>query len=292
MHTVRPGELGASVPVARTRASLVIAGDGSDRPGSVDPEQVRSILASRARRLREQGGVAMIPAAIVASDAPSLSAGLRALDSSPGAIFLTCTDPARARAVQREFAADDGVPVVTEQETAGVAVTAALLNVLRRAGITPESARVVIAGARVLPLLSPMLMAAGVGDIVSWNLDDAPGFPLSRLASESGAVIDLVGAVTTTLTSAFGSVAVPVIAPDETIGLAVAAGLVRAAADFRIRGYGSDPCSEVEVCLACAWAVVRCTPPGDVWPSPHDPDLIPRVTRAAARAFAAPRTAH
>src|SRR5204863_343141 len=78
------------------------------------------------------------------------------------------------------------IPIVTEEDTLGIALAAAALVTLRRGGIALADARVVVAGADKVPLLTLLLMAAGVGDIASWTTVDAEGFPLSGVARDAG----------------------------------------------------------------------------------------------------------
>lgn len=230
----------------------MVASDGSGIPGALDPGVVLSFLHSQRLWLREHAGVGVARHAVTAADAAQLTAALRSLPPETAAIFLTRTEPERARAVQREFAAAGSVAVVTDHDATAIAVAAAVLITLKRIGVTPGESQVVIAGAQTLPVLPPLVMAAGVADLLSWNQADAIGFPLASVAREATAVIDLLGAAPTTLTPAFADTPVPVIAPDEVTALVAAAGLLRALAATRPRSFGADPYHDVNVYLACA----------------------------------------
>jgi hypothetical protein len=72
---------------------------------------------------------------------------LRDLPAEVGAIFLPHTRPEFAYAAR---ALADGPPVLTSQDTTAIALTAAVLTTLTRAGRAPRSSRVVIAGANTI----------------------------------------------------------------------------------------------------------------------------------------------
>lgn len=121
-------------------------------------------------------GLRAVPLSVHAQDAGQLAARLGELPDDIGAIYLTHTDPVRARAAQRSVHEAGGVAVVTEQDSTAVALSAVLLTVLARVDRAPRSSQVVIAGAQSMPLLADLLMAAGIGDIISWNPADRTGF--------------------------------------------------------------------------------------------------------------------
>lgn len=210
------------------------------------------------------------------------AAGLRGLPSEVGALFLPH--------VRRDFAcrARDltDVPVVTDQDTTAIALAAALLTTLTRAGRTPRASQVVIAGAGTLPILCPLLMVCGVGSVTTWNPADALSFPLRRIAADADVVIDLLGGTTigTVGIGAFAPDLEPtVIVPDSRRGpLLALPGLLRALTRT------PDARLDVEVHHACALALVMATPPDDVLPvSPYDA-LVDQVTDAALRALQQP----
>ena len=69
-----------------------------------------------------------------------------------------------------------GRPVLTDEDITAIALTAAALVYLRRLGRDPHRSRILIADARHLPILSPLLVAAGFPDISLWNRAAATRF--------------------------------------------------------------------------------------------------------------------
>jgi malate dehydrogenase (oxaloacetate-decarboxylating) len=112
------------------------------------------------------------------------------LPDSVAAVFVTRTDPVRARVVQRRVGQAGGPPVLSDEDTSAIALTAATLAYLRRIGRDPLGARILVADASSMPNLTPLLIVTGFPDITMWNSADAPRFPLSRAARDADAVLD------------------------------------------------------------------------------------------------------
>lgn len=271
MSTVAPGD----------RSGLAVVGDGSAAHGSTgtDPSEVLAALRSDVRLLRDHEPIAAFPVAVTIGDAGQLSAALRTLPAGTTAIFLARTEPNRARAAQVDLARTSTMPVITEQDTAGMALTAALLVTLRRLGAAPQASRVVVAGSRTLPLLT----AAGIADIASWNEADAATFPLPAVARDATAVVDLVGA-----TGSLPPTEVPVLVPDPVGHLLALPGVLRALRETPAAGFAADPLYRLDVHRACACALVSLTPVDRVLPDLADPDLTDTVARAATEALQPP----
>ncbi|WIY00948.1 hypothetical protein QRX60_44045 [Amycolatopsis mongoliensis] len=144
------------------------------------------------------GGLARVtvrPVTVDAADAAELAAGIRALRAEVGPILLTHTDPERTRLVQQDLR-DGGMPLVlTDQDATAIALTTAVLVAVADRPPASRIGKVVVAGAQYLPILAPLLAAAGVADITTWNTSDAVTFPLRHVASGAGAVVDLIGAL-------------------------------------------------------------------------------------------------
>jgi malate dehydrogenase (oxaloacetate-decarboxylating) len=141
-----------------------------------------AVLRRYATLVEEQAG---LQTRVIASDY-----GLYNLPDGTSAVLLVRATPERE---QRARDSIMGIPVLTDRDTTAIALTAALLTTLARAGRTPETSRVVIAGANTMPLLNPVLLTAGVRDVTTWNPADALAFPLRRIAANADAVINLVG---------------------------------------------------------------------------------------------------
>ncbi|MFI7117852.1 hypothetical protein [Amycolatopsis sp. NPDC049868] len=270
---------------------LAIVGDGSALPDAsvADPGAVLAALDIDARLLRGHTSLNPFPVAVTARDAGDLATALRSLPGAATAVFLARTDPVRARAAQRNLAASGRIPVITEQDTLAIALAATVLVTVRRADIAPGDARVVVAGPGVAPLLVPLLMAVGVGDIASWNQADALDFPLSGFARDANAVIDLVGAANG-LRPAFQTdpSSMVLTAGDPVAHLLALPGLLLALRKGPIASLAGDPLEHLDAHRACAQALATLTPVDRVLPELADPDLTHRVARAVTEALRPP----
>jgi len=74
-----------------------------------------------------------------------------------------------------------------------ITLTAAVLVYLVRLGRPMPAARVVIVGAGLVPVMCPMLLAAGVFEITMWNPDDHARAPIERVTRDADAVVNLLG---------------------------------------------------------------------------------------------------
>lgn len=213
---------------------------------------------------------AELPTRVIASDF-----GLHDLAPDTGAVVLVRAAPARARQVRDVIT---GVPLLTDQDTTAIALTAALLTTLGRAGRTPQSSRVVIAGADTMPMLCPLLLAAGFRDITTWKPADALAFPLLRVAAQADAVVNLVGGGGRFAwpRHAAPAVIVPDPARDPLLALP---GL--------LRGLRQHTRGELTtwVQLACAHVLSDATPPGEQLPRRPGRVLTQNIADATALAL-------
>ncbi|MET8761903.1 hypothetical protein [Lentzea sp. NPDC004782] len=226
-----------------------------------------AVLRRYAALVEEQAGLAT---KVIASDY-----GLHNLPTGTGAVLLVRATPERE---QRARTSVVGVPVLTDRDCTAVALTAALLTSLGRAGRTPETSRVVIAGANTMPLLNPVLLAAGIRDITTWNPADALAFPLRRIAADANAVINLVGGGGRFAwpRHAAPAVIVPDPARDPVLALP---GLLQALT--------RHPRARLtpEVQHACAVVLSAATPPGEQLPRRIDETLTRQVAEFATDAL-------
>jgi len=105
--------------------------------------------------IHARAGVPVWAAPMSARDTEDLTAQLRGLPADTGAIFLTHTDPDRARAAQQALHEASGrrcSPTPTPRRSPS---PAALLTAVAHAGHTPATSRVVIAGSATMPDLGP-----------------------------------------------------------------------------------------------------------------------------------------
>lgn len=135
--------------------------------------------------------------------------------------------------------------VVTDR---AMTTTAALLTALRCRGLSPGRSRVVIAGAATMPELRPLLLAAGVGCVTSWDRRDAVMFPLRWITRNAEAVVDLLGCSRELAEAASDHPELIIIFPDQTSWTRLALpGLLRAAATAQ------DPKSGIAGYHAWCW---------------------------------------
>jgi hypothetical protein len=172
---------------------VAVVSDGSGLGVAVDRRSVARILRKESDLIGALTGLAVIMEEVTAGDAAQLVDAVGELPGAVGAIFLTDVEAERAQEVQRAVAECGGPVVFTDPDAAAIAVTASLLTAPARADGIPDLSRVVIAGAPTVPLLRPFLIAAGIGEIDSWNAAGIVGFGLDRIADGADAVIDLVG---------------------------------------------------------------------------------------------------
>ena len=182
--------------VGSGRRWIAVVGDGTAPGGSGAPEPLewttQTALDVDARLIR---GLAQVPTVSVAAAtwdaAPRFAERIQQMRGHAGAVFLTRTDPARARTVQRLVEQAGGPPVLTAEDATAIALTAAALDYLHRLGRDPSHSRIVIAAAVRMPILSALLIAVGVPDITLWNTADAMWYSLRRAARDADVVIDL-----------------------------------------------------------------------------------------------------
>jgi hypothetical protein len=238
--------------VART---VTVVSDGSDMHGEPGAA-VRTGLLRAAALLREHTGMKAQAVLVSAESSEELIAELRGLPGNISGVYLVHTDPVRARAVQA--ALSGALPVITDRQTLAVAALAATLTTLTRAEVAPAAGHAVIVGAERDRLVAALAVAAGIGEISSWGLDDAHCFPLHVLTRKATVVIDLLGSaahrrLTDRMTDTLGPPTRVVSVDDPTVALLALPGLLAAAV-----AAGRAP--DLTLCLACAHALAQCTP--------------------------------
>jgi malate dehydrogenase (oxaloacetate-decarboxylating) len=226
-----------------------------------------TVLRRYATLIEDQAGLS---ARVIASDY-----GLHGMSSDVGAVVLVGVAPERERKARNSIV---DVPVVTDQDAAAIALTAAVLTSLVRGDRTPQASKVVIAGADAMPALSPALSTAGVRDITTWNPADALMLPLRRVAAAADVVINLVGGGGLFAWPRHAAPAVIVPDPVRDPSLALP-GLVQTL--VRHRHARLTP----EVQHACAAALSAATPPGEQLPRRADHPLTRSIADAATHAL-------
>jgi hypothetical protein len=261
----------------RTPGLIAVVSDDSAAPTAVTGSKRQTLagmLRGEAEVITRLSGLTVIAKPVgAADDAAKLIEAIREM-GAVGAIFLPGVEADRAQGTQRAVAEWAGPAVLTDQDATAIAVAASLLTALARADLDPASSRVVITGATTLPLLRPLLIAAGIGEIDSWNAVDAVGFGLKRLAYGADAVIDLIGRASHKLH--FDQAQPIVISPGPRIDDRIAVpGLLTAILQCSAR------IIDVEAYHRCVLTLVAATPPGRLLPEP-DSDLALAIADTAA----------
>jgi hypothetical protein len=245
-------------------------------PCSVSP---KAALAA----LRDYSGRSAFPLR-AARDDGRLTPAFTKLPAEEGAVFLANADPAQAHRPQQMLRNLPGVPVVTDQETSAVALTAALLTSVNRTGLRPGASRVVLVEADTLPILRPLLAAAGFVGLAQWSQADSGDVPLKALAHGASAIVDLTGDGRGTAAVEDAEPDCAVISPDDPLGLLLPVpGLMRSVLDFPATLTASDLSVRSELYCACAYALAAAAPPDGLLPELADP-AVPRNVAQAANA--------
>jgi len=105
------------------------------------------------------------------------------------AAFVVGLGASESAAVQRRVAEAAGPLVIAEIDVVTAAQAAAVMAMLRSRGVQRQRARVAMAGAESAPLLGPILIACGIGELTSWHPRDAQDYPLNRLMEHNDIVI-------------------------------------------------------------------------------------------------------
>lgn len=265
---------------APRRAAVVVSDGSALRVGdrSLAMEGLARLLEDDAAGIHIRTGVPVQARPMAARDAEDLTAQLLDLPADSAVIFLTHTDPDRARATRSAVHQASPRAVLTDADATAISLTAGLLTAIAHTGRTPATSQVVIAGSARMPELCPLLMAVGVGDISSWNASDAHAFPLHHLARHATAMIDLLGATALPGGWAPGDHRSAVLSPtDPTYRLLPTLGLIAALVRHR------DARPDINMFRSCALSLAAVTPPGRLVPDVNDPHLADTVASAVAR---------
>ena len=244
--------------------AVAVVSDGSGAGGESRSASWTGPL-NAAAVLRERVGMKAVAVLVGAESSEELTDALRGLAGDYSAVYLVGTDPVRGRDAQAALSGT--VPVITDRQTLAVAAVAAALTILTRAGVAPADGHAVIIGAECDRLVAALAVAAGIGEISSWGLDDAHDFPLHVLTGRATVVIDLLGCAGHGRMAATSQPRACVVTVDDpTVALLALPGLVAAAVTT-----GRSP--DLTACLACARTLSDRTPPDRTLPVLSDSDL-------------------
>lgn len=184
---------GATTPASPGTLRIAVLSDGSGyRPHPAAARPFDIVLAEDATIIADLGRVRTTPVLVPPGTGAELTQRVQQLPDDIAATYLTRVNPDRARGAQRDLDEAGGLRALTDEDTSGIALTAACLRHLHRIDREPAKARVLIAGAREMPALATLLMACGIFEVSLWNQTDERWFPLHRAARDADVVLDLL----------------------------------------------------------------------------------------------------
>ena len=209
-----------------------------------------------------------LPLALSRGGVCTVASAIAGFPTRLSAVLVVGLAASESTAVQRQVADTAGPLVIGEIDIVTAALAAAAITALGSRGVPRERARVVMTGAESAPLLGPILIACGIGDLTNWHNRDAAAYPLNRLMEHNDILID-------------PNAAAPMqVAPDGTLtiphdpfefGALVLPGLLGA-----LCGHGVAAL-DIEHLAAAANAVARLTPAGQVLPELNEPMLVTAI---------------
>ncbi len=209
-----------------------------------------------------------LPLPLSRGGVPTVASAIAGFPTRLSAVLVVGLAASESAGVQRQVADTAGPLVIGEIDMVTAALAAAVITVLGSRGVPRERARVVMTGAESAPLLGPILIACGIGDLTTWHNRDAAAYPLNRLMEHNDILID-------------PNAAAPVqVAPDGTLtiprdpfefGALVLPGLLGALCGHSVAAL------DIEHLAAAANAVARVTPAGQVLPDLNEPMLVTAI---------------
>ncbi|AII10758.1 hypothetical protein [Rhodococcus opacus] len=261
-----------AVSTAGSKHAEHTAGSARTRPPWVAMEDYAALI-------RENTPMRALCLPVTTGDPHVLAERILGLPTGVSAVFVVGLGHRESASVAREVTERGGPVVLTELDVLTAAVAAATITTLRRRSVPPRAGRVVVTGASWAPLLAPVLIASGVGDLSSWYERDAEAFPLRRLMEHNDVLVDLAGCAPEGAAPG-RTVAVP--ADGFVYGALVLPGLLAALCGHGVRTL------TVEVVAACVRALALITPADQVLPSAGDRLLVSAVARHVSRALGHP----
>jgi len=261
-------------------AVVAVSTTGSGTAGSARTRPPWVAMEDYAALIRQRTPMRALCLPVTTGDHPHvLTERILGLPTGLSAVFVVGLGHRESAAVAREVTERGGPVVLTELDVLTAAVAAATITTLRRRSVPPRAGRVVITGASWAPLLAPVLIASGVGDLSSWHERDAEAFPLRRLMEHNDVLVDLSGCAPD---GAAPGRTVVVPADGFAYGALVLPGLLAALCGHQVRTV------TVEVMAACVRALALITPAARMLPSVDDRLLVSAVARHVSRALGHP----
>ena len=260
-------------------AVVAVSTTGSRMAGSARTRPPWVAMEDYAALIRQRTPMRALCLPVTTGDPHVLTERIQGLPPAVAAVFVVGLGHRESASVQRAVTERGGPVILTELDVLTAAVAAATITTLRRRSVPPRAGRVVVTGASWAPLLAPVLIASGVGDLSSWHERDAEAFPLRRLMEHNDVLVDLAGCAPDGAAPG-RTVAVP--ADGFAYGALVLPGLLAA-----LCGHGVRTLS-VEVVAAGVRALALITPADRMLPSVDDRLLVSAVARHVSRALGHP----
>ncbi|WP_016880564.1 MULTISPECIES: hypothetical protein [unclassified Rhodococcus (in: high G+C Gram-positive bacteria)] len=275
----RPDGPGIALTGIAVAVLAVSATRSPSTTGSVRTRTPWAAMEDYAALIRQRTPMRALSVPVTTGDPDVLTERILGLPTGLSAVFVVGLRHRESAAVQREVTERGGPVVLTELDVLTAAVAAATITTLRRRSVPPRAGRVVITGASWAPLLAPVLIASGVGDLSSWHERDAEAFPLRRLMEHNDVLIDLAGCAPDG-----AAVGRTVVVPTDTFpyGALVLPGLLAALCGHEVRTV------TVEAVAACVRALALITPADRMLPSADDRLLVSAIARHVSRALGHP----
>lgn len=218
-----------------------------------------------------------LPVPLSTGDVPAVASAIAGLRARLSAVFVVGLAAAESATVQRRVADAGGSLVITEIDAVTAALAAAVITMLRSRGVQRQRARVVMTGTESAPLLGPILIACGIGELTYWHHHDSAEYPLNRLMEHNDILID-----------PNAGAAVPVawdrtltIPPDPfEYGALVVPGLLAALCGLGVAAL------DIEHLVAAAHVVALLTPAGQLLPELDEPLLVTTIARHVSQTLA------
>lgn len=268
--------------------SVAIVSDTSFWPGQLDQDAPacgrRWYLERLAALIAALSGVPTQAVLVGARDAKQLADEVRSLPPRIGAVVLQSADLSLAHEAQRMMAGAERRPIITVEDMWAVSLLAATAVRLGTLGRYLSDAHVLIAGAPRVPVLVPLLLAAGTPRITMWCPED--GLPLTRAAPDSDVAINLLGprfpACAISPARADTSLIATRSPDDRCLALP---GLLRAIADFAGQVTTRSPDIDVWTYLRCADGLLDAAEARAHLPSIYSPATTQAVATVVGQAL-------
>ncbi|MGW0176246.1 hypothetical protein ACWDUM_20670 [Rhodococcus sp. NPDC003322] len=260
-----------------TAAVVTVGASRRDRSPAEPQRSPWMVMEMYADLIRRRTPIRVLRLPMATGDSRLVAARIASASPRVSVAFVTGIGAGESSRIADDVDARGGPVIVTELDVLTAALAATTISLLRRGGAAPRSGRVVINGPERAPLLGPVLLKSGIGEVINWSRVDAHAFPLRRLMQRHDVLIDLAG--TATDTDAPGrTVAWPT--DRFALGRLVVPGLMSA-----LCGHDTTKVT-AEILAACARALALTTPPGQTLPSSDDGLVTPAIARHVGRAIA------